>query len=192
MRSQTSLPFIEGLLGRLRRSLDGLPIDMILLAAALLVRLPPAIKVKEEWGLTCAEMQPMKDLFDNAYDAQENPGRSSRPEDNEIQPITSIPTSFRPPSALPARSSELLILASIAIAAQNISPESSQEVRGLTFWTMQIAEAKWTEEEFLVADKILGRMIGRSNRKIVKVDLDNRATELLWYCTVEDGCAVTF
>lgn len=187
-----SSPSIEDLLGRLRRSLDGLPIDIILLAAAVLVRLPPAIKVKEEWELACAEMQPMNDLFDHAYDAQENPGRSSRPEDNQIQPITSIPTSFRPPSALPTRSSELLILAAIAIAAQNISPKASQEVRGLTFWTVQIAEEKWTEEEFLVADKILGRMIKQSNKKIVKVDLDNRATELLWYCTAEDGCAVTF
>lgn len=135
---------------------------------------------------------PMNDLFDDAYDAQENPGRSTCPEDNQIRPITCIPTCFRPPSALPTRSSELLILASIAIAAQNTTPVALPEVPGLTFWTLQIGPAKWTEEEFLVADKILGRMIKQSNRKIVKADLDNRATELLWYCTEEDGCAVTF
>ena len=192
MRSTASSPFIEVLLGRIRRSLDGLPIDIILLAAAFLVRLPSAIKVKEEWEIACTELQPINDLFDDAYDARQNPGRSTRPEDNQIQPITSIPTSLRPPSALPTRSSELLILASIAIAAQNTTPVASQGAEGLKFWTLQIAQAKWTEEEFMVADKIMGRMIKQSNRKIVKADLDNRATELLWYCTEEDGCAVTF
>lgn len=69
---------------------------------------------------------------------------------------------------------------------------ASQEAEGLKFWTLQIAQAKWTEEEFMVADKIMGRMIKQTDRKIVKADLDNRATELLWYCTEEDGCAVTF
>lgn len=44
----------------------------------------------------------------------------------------------------------------------------------------------------MVADKIMGCMIKQPNRKIVKADLDNRATELLRYCTEEDGCAVTF
>lgn len=192
MRSTASWPSIEGLLGRLSRSFNGLPIDIILLAAAFLVRLPSAIKVREEWELACKKLQPMNDLFDDVYDAQENPGRSTRPEDNQIRPITCIPTSFRPPSALPARSSELLILASIAIAAQNTTPVASPKAQGLTFWTLQIGQARWTEEELLVADKILGRMIKQSNRKIVKADLENRATELLWYCTEDDGCAVTF
>lgn len=192
MRSTASSPFIEGLLDRLSRSLNDLAIDIILLAAAFLVRLPSAVKVRKEWELACKKLQPMNDLFDDAYDAQENPGRSTHAEDNQIRPITCIPTCFRPPSMLPTRSSELLILASIAIAAQNTTTVALPEAQGLTFWTLQIGQAKWTEEEFLVADKILGRMIKQSNRKIVKADLDNRATELLWYCTEEDGCAVTF
>lgn len=78
------------------------------------------------------------------------------------------------------------------MTAHNATPVASQEVQRLTFWTLQIAQAKWTEEEFMVADKILGRIIKQSNRKIVKADLDNRAMELLWYCTEEDGSAVTF
>lgn len=192
MRATASSTRIEEFLGRISRSLNGLPIDIVLLAAAFLVRLPSAIEVKEEWELACAELQPTNDLFDSAYDAQENPGRSSHPEDNQIQPITSIPTCFRPPSALPQKSPELLILASMAMAAHNIIPAASQMVQRLTFWTLQIAQAEWTEEELLVADKILGRMIKQSKRKIVKVDLDNRATELLWCCVEHDGCAVTF
>lgn len=192
MRSTASLPLIEGLLCRIRRSLNGLPIDIILLAAAFLVRLPSAIEIKKEWELACTKLGPRNDLFDAAYDAQENSGRSSRPEDHQIQPITFIPTFLRPPSASPTRSSELLILASIAMAAYNSTPVASQEVQRLTFWTLQIGQAKWTEEEFLVANKILGRMIKLSNRKIVKADLNNRATELLWYSTEEDGCAISF
>lgn len=192
MRSTASSELIEVLLGRICKSLNGLPLDIILLAAAFLVRLPSAIEVKEEWELACAELQPMNDLFDAEYDAQKNPGRSSRPSDNQIKPITSIPTFFRPPSAVPKSSPELLILASIAMAAQNITPAASQKAHRLTYWTMQIAQAKWTEEEFLVTDKILGRMIKQSNQRIVKANLDNRATELLWCCVEQDGCAVTF
>lgn len=192
MRSTASSNLIEEFLSRICRSFNGLPIDIILLAAAFLVRLPSAIEVREEWELVCNGLQPMDDLFDAAYDEQENPGRSSHPADNQIQPITSTPTCFRPPSALPKRSSELLILASIAMAAHNITPAASQKVQRLAFWTLEIAEAEWTEEEFLVADKILGRMIKQSNRRIVKVDLENRATELLWCCVEQDGCAVLF
>ena len=90
MKSTVSSLFIEGLLGRLSRSLNGLPIDIILLAAAFLVRLPSAIKVRKEWELACKNLQPMNDLFDDAYDALENPGHSTRPEKNQIQPITCI------------------------------------------------------------------------------------------------------
>lgn len=184
---------MENLLGCISRSWNGLPLDIILLAAAFLVRLPSAIKVKHEWELACAEPQPMNDLFDAEYGEQDNPGRSSRPAHNQIKPITFKPTFFRPPSALPKRSPELLIFASIAIAAHNITPPASQEVHRLTYWTLQITHAEWTEEEFLVADKILGRMIVKqSNQRIVKADLDNRATELLWFCVEQDGCAVTF
>lgn len=126
MRSTASLPLIEGLLCRIRRSLNGLPIDIILLAAAFLVRLPSAIEIKKEWELACTKLRPRNDLFDAAYDAQENSGRPSRPEDHQIQPITFIPTFLRPPSASPTRSSELLILASIAMAAHNSTPVASQ------------------------------------------------------------------
>lgn len=192
MRSTASSPFVDELLGRLCRSLNGLPIDIILLAAAFLVRLPSAVEVRKEWEVACKKLQPINDLFDHAYDAQEHPGRSTHPEDNQIRPITCIPTCFRPPSTLPTRSSELLLLASIAIAAQNTTTVALPEAQRITFWTLQIGQAKWTEEEFLVADNILGRMIKQSNRKIVNADLDNRATELLWYCTEVDGCAVTF
>lgn len=192
MRATASSELIEEFLGRISKSLNGLPIDIIILAAAFIARLPSAIEVKEEWELACTELQPTNGLFDAAYDAQVNPGRSKRSADNQIQPITSIPTCFRLPSALPKRSPELLILVFIAMAAHNITPPASRNVQRLTYWTLQIAQAEWTEEEFLVADKILGRMIKQSNRRIVQIDLDNRATELLWYCVEQDGCAVAF
>lgn len=154
MRSTASWPSIEGLLGRLSRSFNGLPIDIILLAAAFLVCLPSAIKVREEWELACKKLQPMNDLFDDVYDAQETPGRSTRPEDNQIRPITCIPTSFRPPSALPARSSELLILASIAIAAQNTTPVASPEPKGSRFGLCRLVKrdgrkkSSWSRTRF--------------------------------------------